>query len=108
MVSREQFEQFKRATEEALVATQADVDALTGQVGGLATILGSVQADLAASTAAIQQEIQQLQSGLDLTALQAAVEPLAGMAQQIDDAVKALNPAPPAPVEEPAVEQPAS
>lgn len=69
--------------------TQADVDAITTEVGNIA-------AELDSDTAKLQTEIDALSAAnpsLDLTALQAAVTPLDAKAQ----ALGALVPTPPAP-----------
>lgn len=71
-----------------LMATQADVDAITAEVGQIA-------ADLDADTTKLQTEIDALAAAnpsLDLTALQAAVTPLDAKAL----ALGALVPTPPA------------
>ena|ERR1700761_1943016 len=75
----------------SFMATQQDIDALTAQV----TDLG---ASLSSDVTAIQDEITALQSanpGVDVSALQAAVQSLSGNV----DAVTALAPAAPAPVD---------
>jgi hypothetical protein len=72
-----------------LMATQADVDALTTAVDQIAT-------DLTAAQSKLQAEINALAAanpGLDLTALQAAVAPVDAAVQ----ALGALAPSPPAP-----------
>ena len=65
------------------MATQADIDALTAQ-------LGTLKDTLTADDAAIQTEIANLQAqGVDTTALQAAVSDLS----TVVDATSALVPA---------------
>lgn len=72
-----------------LMATQADVDAITAAVGQVAT-------DLETARAKLQAEIDTLAAAnpaVDVTALQAAVAPLDASVQ----ALGALTPTPPAP-----------
>lgn len=91
-MQREEFEQFKTEMMEALMATQADVDALTATVT-------TMQEEGAAAVAAITEEISKLESGLDLGPLTSAVQSL----QATVDSVKNLAPTPAAaPAEEPA------
>jgi hypothetical protein len=71
------------------MASQQDVDALTTQVGQVAT-------DLAAAKTALQTEIDQLAAAnptVNLAGLQAAVAPLDAAVQSLG----ALTPTPPAP-----------
>src|SRR5438309_9884094 len=78
------------------MATQADVDALTQQVGQVASDLQSAQTQL-------QTEIDNIAAAnpnLDLSALQSAIQPL-------DDSVKALGNLQPTPAPSPAPAPPA-
>ena len=85
------------------MATQADVDALTAEIGTVETDLGTLASDLSTATSEIQAEIDALASGnpaLDLTGLKAAADKLDPAVQAADAAAKALGnlkPAPPAP-----------
>jgi len=76
------------------MATQADVDALTAEVNQISTDLNSVQTDLDDSTTKLQAEIDSLAAGnpgLDLSALQAAVEPIDEAVANLGDHAKALG-----------------
>lgn len=99
MVSREQFQEFKHDMEVFMAATQADIDALNAQGEEIASLLGTVQADVAAAASAIETALNDAQSGLDVSALQATLAPLAEKVGEIDTAVKALVPAPAAAAE---------
>jgi hypothetical protein len=58
-------------------ATQADIDALTAEVNQVATDLGDAQSKLQAEIDALAAQ------GVDVTALQAAVQPLDGAVQAL-------------------------
>lgn len=75
--------------EKLIMATQADIDAITTELGGLTT-------QLAADDAAIQEALATLAAqGVDVTALQAA-------ASSLSDTVAATTALVPAPVTPPA------
>ncbi len=85
-----------------LMATQAEIDALTTALTQVSTDLATTQSDLAASSTKLQAEINALSAAnptLDLTALQAAAAPIDGVVEALDTAAQqigALVPTPPA------------
>lgn len=85
---------------EILMATQADIDAVTAQLADFQTqITGNVSA-LAADVTAIQAELANVPAGVDISGLQAAAASLAtnvGNLGTTVGTVSALVPAPPAP-----------
>ncbi len=90
------FDEFERVVDQlreriSLMATQADVDAITAQITQVST-------DLAAAKTSLQAEIDKLavaNPGVDLSGLQAAVAPLDAAVQAVGGLVPDA-PAPPA------------
>ena len=83
------------------MATQPEIDQLTTEVGDIATGLqtvtatvATVEADAAAASAKLQEEIDNLAAanpGLDLTALKAAVAPVTAAVAPLEAAVTTLG-----------------
>lgn len=75
-------------------ATQQDVDNLSASIQGVASDLAQAQSDAVKVNTEVQAEIARLQAanpGVDLTALQAAVAPLDGVAKALDASVNAIG-----------------
>jgi small-conductance mechanosensitive channel len=94
----QQMEQRLNQKLEKIMASQADIDALTAQI---VTSLGDLQTQstaIGADVTAIQAALAALPPSLDITALQAAVASLATNQASLDASVGTLNDVvPPAP-----------
>lgn len=83
-----------------IMATQADIDAVTAQLTTFQTAISGDVSALAADVTAIQTALANIPAGVDITALQAAANSLAtnvGNLGTTVGSVTALVPAPPAP-----------
>jgi outer membrane murein-binding lipoprotein Lpp len=77
-----------------IMATQADIDALTTQVNSVASGLTQVGSDLDAAQTKLQAEIDalaQANPSLNLSALQAAVAPIGDAVTQLDQHAQSLG-----------------